>query len=180
MKTAAFPIVLVLILLALVVEPLGRQSDQAHEDSMNMARASVDNFVETVTSKGYVDNRDYTVFRQELDSTGYVFEVSLEYLKKKYQPLYDDPNNFYTFKENFEVMYDGYYTKDILTKLFPNNGTAENDPSRRYNLRPGDLFVVRINSLSETPGAELSSLILDKADPGKSYSGSGRVRNEAP
>lgn len=170
----------VLIIIGLVIYPTIRASDRTIDIAESVAEAATRDFVDSVRSKGYVDNVDYQIFIDTLSSTGVVFDVELEHYKKIYEPLYGDPLNFYTFTNQFEVIYDGYFTKDILDKLFPSSPLPPNSPDRRYEMRTGDLFNVRIVSVGKLPGSNLKVLYGGEVDKVIAYNYGGMVRDEAP
>lgn len=173
-------VTIILLIITFGFFSIYRTSDRQDELAMVIVKQAVQTFADTVRSKGYIDNRDYSELQAKLDSTGLTFETSLEYLKKRYQPLYVDPNDFYTFTEEYETMFEGYYTLDILSRLFPNNGKPDNDVSRRYNMSDGDLFYVRVNSLDTDFTAKIGSIFVDRPEIPKAWSAGGMVRNEAP
>lgn len=168
------------LLIFVIILMTASVSSDVDERSKDIAEQSTREFISAATSKGYIDNRDYQTFQQQLMSTGVVYDTVLEYRQKKYKPLYGDVNDFYTFTDNFEVYYDGYYTMEILNKLFPGNGTAEDDPSRRYNMSVDGTFTVRIKPRDTNLTATIMSVFFKTQDIRIPYSYSGRVRNEAP
>lgn len=131
------------------------------DTSDTISKQAVRDFVATAASKGYVDNRDYLDFQEKLNSTGVLYDVELTHYKKKYQPNYTDPKNYYTFEETFNVYYDQYYSGEILNTLFPNNGTEQDADIRKYTLSSGDMFKVNIKARSE----KLSQRILGAIFP---------------
>ncbi|WP_189021055.1 hypothetical protein, partial [Paenibacillus marchantiophytorum] len=115
-------------------------------------------FVDTVRGKGYVDVRDYNQFLRSLDTSNAVFDVTLERYKKVIEP-YTNPNNFGTFQQTFTVRYDGYFTKEILSTLYPSAQLADDDASRRYTMHVGDICNVRIQSRGITLAGRLRSFL---------------------
>jgi hypothetical protein len=175
-----FIAVIVLLIVTAVIMPSVRTSERHDNNAETMAIRATQEFVDTTRSKGYIDNRDYTVFTRKLDYTGLVFNVTIEYNKKRYQPLYGDPNDFYSFTDKFEVMYEGYYNEDILNILFPGNGTEQDDPSRRFNMRVGDLISVRVESMGTNVTSVLSRSTSKYPDVPIIYEDGGMIRDEAP
>ncbi|GGA17740.1 hypothetical protein GCM10008018_72340 [Paenibacillus marchantiophytorum] len=142
--------------------------------------AAITQFVDTVRGKGYVDVRDYNQFLRSLDTSNAVFDVTLERYKKVIEPTYTNPNNFGTFQQTFTVRYDGYFTKEILSTLYPSAQLADDDASRRYTMHVGDLFNVRIQSRGITLAGRLRSFLFRGQAVPIAIKKGGMVRSEAP
>lgn len=174
-------VVIILLVAAMVLYPTLRMAEKTDQMAADIATQAMREFVNVTRGKGYIDNRDYTEFQKKLSATGRTFEVSLEYYKKRYQPLYDDPNDFYTFKDSYEVLYDGYYTNTILDVLFPKNSSLPQDSlERRFNMRAGDMINVRIESIDKDPSAMLRGIFLPNQDIPIADRYGGMIVNEAP
>lgn len=168
-----------LAIICMVVYPTVVISDNAFEDAKEFTRAATQDFVNKVRNKGYVDNRDYSDFINKINSTSYTFDVEMEHYNKTYEPLYGDPNNFYTFTGNFEVIYEGYYTNEILEIIY-DTSYPEHDPRRRYNMKEGDLFNVRIYSEKRSVGSIIKGVLTREVKDVIAYRYGGMIRNEAP
>lgn len=170
----------ILIVIGLVVTSLVNSLDRLETKKEQETKVAVDKFVALVNSKGYIDNLDYTQLLHELDATGGIYEVEMEYSNKRYQPSYDDPANPATFKGTYEEIYDAYYSKDILDVLYPRNGTPEDDISRRWNMKQGDLFFVTVRGVSDSPANKLKEMITSVPGDTVYYKAGGMIQNEAP
>lgn len=173
-------VVVFLVIAAMIIYPSYRMAENQERNAQTIAVEATKEFVNITRGKGYIDNRDYTDYQRKLSSSGRVFDVSLEYYKKKYQPVYENPNDFYTFKDSYEVLYEGYFTQTILDKLFPLNGQTTNSLSRRFNMRVGDMVNVRIESLDESVASRIFSIFIPALDRKVAYYYGGMVTNEAP
>lgn len=173
-------IVIILLVICFVIFPAQRQTDRAEDTAKSFAKAAIVNFVDSVRSKGYIDINDYNVMLKSLDATNYVFDIQMEYYKKNIQPNYENPNDINTFKEDFNVRYDGYFNSTILAKLFPNTPLAEDDPNRRFNMHEGDLFNVRIVSKDKSLSDRIKSFIYRSPSVQIADQYGGMIRNEAP
>lgn len=157
-------IVIILGIFGLVVYPAIERSDDVVTIAEDYAKAATRDFVDIVRSKGYIEPSDYNLFVNKLSATNFTFEIEMEYYKKTYQPLYTNPNDYYSFTDEYETIFEGYYTNDILRVLFPSNTSVPpDDLSRRFNLYTGDLFNVRIYSEPSTIGASLKKMFSIKA-----------------
>lgn len=173
--------VIVLSIIIGVVIPAERRA-KANEDFVKgQVHAVIVEYVDSVRGKGYAEPSDYQVMLKKLDATMTNFDVTLQYNKKIYVPTYTNPNDFSTFQNTYTVQYDGYFTKDILNVLFPNNSTPSYDPSRRFPMHPGDFFSVHIESKGESALAKIQSLLYPgvKSVPVIDDYG-GMIRSEAP
>lgn len=173
-------VVVALLVIVFAIYPAYRQSEKIDDLTERAANAAVVEFVDTVRAKGYIDVRDYKTLRKKLDNTMGVFDVKMEYYKKVIQPNYDDPTNFNTFKDTFNVWYDGYYTKQILDVLYPQNTLPENDESRQFKMHQGDLFNVRIESQGATISSGIGSFLFRNQNVPIVVKYGGMVRFEAP
>ncbi|NEZ44388.1 hypothetical protein [Paenibacillus alvei] len=173
-------IVIILLVICFVVFPAQRQADKAEDTAKSFAKAAIVNFVDDVRSKGYIDVRDYKVLLKSLDATNRVFDIQMEYYKKNIQPNYDNPNDINTFKEDFNVRYDGYFNSTILAKLFPDTLLEEDDPDRYFKMHEGDLFNVRIISKDKSLSDQIKSFIYRSPNVPIADQYGGMIRNEAP
>lgn len=174
-------IVVVLLVFAFGIYPAYRQAEVTERNIRMSANAAVEEFVDTVRSKGYIDVRDYKQFLDALDASYGVFDVQLEYYKKKLQPLYATPEDYSTFQNSFSVRYDGYFNKDILKILYPTGSViAEDHPSRRFNMHTGDLFNVRLESKGSTLASRMRSFLFRSSDIAIHVKYGGMVLSEAP
>ncbi|WNS41068.1 hypothetical protein [Paenibacillus sp. MMS20-IR301] len=176
--------VIIVILLAFVfgVYPAFRQSEVVERNTKLAANAAVVEFVDTVRAKGYVDVADYERFLHTLDASYAVFDVQMEYYKKKLEPLYTNPNDYSTFQNSFSVRYDGYFNKDILGVLYPGSAAslAADAPGRRFTMHVGDLFNVRLESEGTTLASRMRSMLFQSELIPLNLKYGGMVRSEAP
>jgi hypothetical protein len=175
-------IVVVLLVFAFAIYPAYRQSEVTERNIRMAANAAVMEFVDTVRAKGYVDVRDYRQFLDALDASYGVFDIRMEYYKKKLQPLYGNSEDYSTFQNSFSVRYDGYFNKEILSVLYPNSNSIPPDdhPSRRFNMHTGDLFNVRLESKGTTLAARMRSFLFRIEGIPINLKYGGMVRSEAP
>lgn len=125
------------------------QVAQRQEDLRYLAayRALVQ-FTDAVRNKGFVTPTMYEEFVRELETTGGGYDVELEHRHKAYHPEYDDPADPTTFLNDFTVVYDAYYTSDILQVMFPAGTGQKGAP---YELQEGDFFAVTALDRSRSP-----------------------------
>ncbi|WP_166244093.1 hypothetical protein [Paenibacillus turpanensis] len=174
-------ITIVLLIFALIIYPALRTAERTEDQARLTAQAAAREFVDRVRAKGYIDVRDYSTLMKGLDSSGLVLQANFEHSKKLLIPVYDDANDPSTFKNTFSVDYQGYFTKDILEKLFPPGSSARDDhPSRRYKMNVGDLFVTRIESKGTTLASSIRSFLFRTSHVPIVFQYGGMVRNEAP
>ncbi|MEF2967262.1 hypothetical protein V3851_15600 [Paenibacillus sp. M1] len=127
------------------------QSAQREEDFRALAAYnSLMQFTDAVRNKGYISPDMYEDFAGELEAAGAVYDIELEHRHKKYHPEYDDPADSGTFKGDFTVVYDAYYTQDILPVIFPSSSAASDPGLRRYKLEAGDYLKVTLERRSRS------------------------------
>ena len=174
-------IVAALLAVALIVLfPAVQAAERAENMAVLTAYNAMVQFTDAVRNKGYLSAVMYEAFVRELAVSGQVYEVELEHKHKKYHPEYDDPADGDTFQEQFSVIYDSYYTEELLGRLFPDSG-AMDETDRLYKLETGDFFSVALTKRSKSPYQVLVGFLLTSSAAGKGaqtlYYG-GMVLNE--
>lgn len=118
-------------------------------------------FVDAVRNTGYLTSRMYQEYLDKLAATNVLFNVELEHQHKKYDPIYSDPMDLSTFQDDFSINYSGYYTKEILDVLFPNDSSI----SEKYRFSQGDYFNVKVVNQNKTLATKLSQFIYGRNLP---------------
>ena len=96
--------------LILFILPLYITFEKIDDISYSLALKITSNFVDNVTAKGYLTEEMYNDFVSELAVTGNVYDVKMEHVAKKYNPvyyIYGNDNNV------VEVLDYAMYAKDI-------------------------------------------------------------------
>lgn len=128
------------------------QTAQRQEDIRYLAAyQAMVQFADAVRSKGYISPVMYEEFIRQLEAGGGMPEVELEHRRKKYHPEYGDPANSNTFLNDFSVVYDAYYSPEILSVLFPGDPASRPKDRGQYKLRAGDYFLVTLTDHSRRP-----------------------------
>lgn len=169
---------LLAVLLLFIYPTLDAYSRQ-DDISYSLALQSVTKFVDSVRDKGYVTPQMYDDFTQQLSLTNNLYDIELQHFRKNFDPKYIDPANQGTFQDDFAVNYYGFYTEDILAKLFPNNTEPIDSAARRYQMEIGDFFYVKVTNTNETHSSLLSSFLgMGKRHPNIIIPYGGMVLNE--
>ncbi|MCG7409167.1 hypothetical protein MH117_17255 [Paenibacillus sp. ACRRX] len=143
---------ILIAVLLLYVYPASEASERQDDLSALVAHGAAVQFVDAVRSKGYITPTMYNEFERTLASTGNLYDVELEHLHKKYDPVYTNPTDPGTFQNEFEVHYDGFYSAEVKAILFPDNTWDQRDSRRRYKLTAGDFFTVKVANRNRTQG----------------------------
>ena len=80
--------------LILFILPLYITFEKIDDISYSLALKITSNFVDNVTAKGYVSKEMYNDFVTKLSVTGNVYDVKMEHLSRKYEPI------IYTYVED--------------------------------------------------------------------------------
>lgn len=174
-----------LLAVALLYMYPAMQAAQRQEDIDTLtAYNSLVQFVDAIRNKGYLSPSMYEEFAQQISLTGGVYDIELEHKHKKYHPEYDDPKDETSFKGEFTIVYDSYFTSDLLRVLYPEPlYTAEGSPEaifRKYKFETGDYIIISLKQHSKSSYDILSSLMygsMDGRDP-KGLTYGGMVLNE--
>lgn len=139
-----------LSVLLLYFIPAGESARRQDDLSRIIVYQKTAAFVDSVRTKGYITPTMFLDFTKEIETTGNVFQVEMEHQHKRYHPEYGDPANPETFLDRFSVIYDSFYTSDIMNVLFPESEQPKDEPSRRYVMSAGDFFNIKVYSLNRT------------------------------
>ena len=155
-----------LAVLLLVIYPLYEQVRSQDKLASAVVQEAAVLLIDSARTKGYLTSQVYQEFNAKLAATGNQYEIKLEHLHKRYGPDYSDPANPATFQGSFTTYYDGFYEDQILSVLFPANGAAADDPSRRYMMQVGDYIGVSVHNVNRTPAAQLRDFLLNDNSQG--------------
>lgn len=146
-------IALLLIFLWPISSSLNKQDDMSEIYVFNASTQ----FIDSVRDKGYITPTMYNQFVNQLDLTGNTYDISLEHLHKRYDPIYSDAG---VFLGGFEVNYEGFYNAQINEKLFPRNSTESiESPNRVYKLAAGDFFNLTVKNTNRTTATLINDIL---------------------
>lgn len=149
-----------LALALLVVYPLYQAAERHDDQIQTVVHQAVTEFVDAARTKGYISPQMYLQFNERLGATGNVYEVSIEHLHKKYNPVYTDPANPASFQNSFDTYYDGHYTEEIMKVIFPEANIPEDSDTRKYKLAVNDFIKVQVKNKNRTMATILNDFIL--------------------
>ncbi|MFD1175680.1 hypothetical protein ACFQ3W_05100 [Paenibacillus puldeungensis] len=175
-KVTAALLAVVLLFLVPAVQSAQREEDIRYLSAYHL----MVQFADAVRNKGYVSDTMYEDFTRELETKGSLYDIEFEHRHKKYHPEYGDPADSGTFQGRFSVIYDAYYTQDVMNVLFPDSPTTADEDERKYLLHEGDFFTVTVLDRSRSPLKMLSGWLYgDVARAGGSlFTYGGMVLNE--
>ena len=81
-----FPILISVLILFIL--PLYITFEKMDDISYSLALKITSNFVDNVTAKGYISEEMYNDFISELSVTGNVYDIKMEHVAKKYNPVF--------------------------------------------------------------------------------------------
>lgn len=151
-KITAALLAVVLLFLFPAVQTAQREEDLRVMTTYNM----MVQFTDAVRNKGYLSPQMYNDFTWELSQIGGVYDLELEHRHKKYHPEYGDPADPATFKDGFSIVYDAFYTREMLQVLFPETPSAIDPNQRKYKLEAGDYMTVSLELRTASTLAVLS------------------------
>lgn len=140
--------------------PLYQQAQRQDELTELVVHGAVTEFVDAVRTKGYITPQMYNEFNRKLGATGNQYDVQMEHMHKRYNPLYEDPSNpSSTFDNTFDIYFNGHYTEEIMNALFPTDEkTTGRYPTIGTNysgikadpMSVGDFFTVKVKNINRT------------------------------
>lgn len=144
-----------LAVLLLFIYPLSQMFQQQDSTTRNFVYIETTKLVDAVRNVGNLTPQMYEEFCAKLSATNNSYTINLEHQHKKYDPIYDDPLDMSTFKEDFNVNYSGFYTKDILDVLFPEDVSLQS----KYEFSSGDYFLVKVVNKNKTLATRVGQLL---------------------
>lgn len=154
-KIASALLAVLLLYLFPAVQTAQREADIRYMSAYH----ALTEFADAVRTKGYISPVMYEQFTRSLEAKGNLYDIELEHRHKKYHPEYGDPADPDTFQDRFSVVYDAYYTEDILGVLFSENRAAAGEEQAKYTLQAGDFFSVTVKARSRSPYDVLSEFL---------------------
>ncbi|PKM51544.1 MAG: hypothetical protein CVV02_06305 [Firmicutes bacterium HGW-Firmicutes-7] len=153
--------VVILAVLLLFIYPLNQMFQQQDSITRNFVYIETTKLVDAVRNVGNLTPQMYEEYSAKLAATNNYYDISLEHQHKKYDPIYDDPLDSSSFKEDFGVNYSAFYTDDILEVLFPE---GEITPSK-YEFSREDYFLVKVVNKNKTLATRVGQLLYGKDLP---------------
>ncbi len=182
MSSMVSKFVAVLLAAALLFVYPAAEAYQKQDDlSRLIVYNAVTQFVDAVRNKGYVTPVMYQDFLNEIQATGHDFDVQMEHLHKKYTPVYTDAADPSTFQHEIDVAYEGYYTSDVMSVLYPETAGTKDSEDRKYKMNTGDFFKVVVRNMDRTAGTIMMDFVSGTASgdaPVLAYPYGGMVLNE--
>ncbi|PKM95300.1 MAG: hypothetical protein CVU84_06370 [Firmicutes bacterium HGW-Firmicutes-1] len=144
-----------LAVLLLFIYPLIQMFQQQESTTRNFVYIETTKLVDAVRNIGNLTPQMYEEYTSKLAATNNYYNISLEHQHRKYDPVYEDPLDLSTFKEDFGVNYSAFYTNDILDILFPVDGRLQN----KYEFSRGDYFLIRVVNKNKTLATRVGQLL---------------------
>ena len=136
---------IIIAALILFVFPIKNELERQDQISRMFVLTETSKFVDSARNLGYITPIMYEDFTTKLGYTSNMYDVNITHYSKRYDPVYDDPTDISTFKDEFEVNFVGNYNYEIMTALFPQNSLGDN-----YKMSKGDYFQVKIKNTNKT------------------------------
>lgn len=159
--TIAKVFTVLLAVLLLFIYPMMEMLEQQDYTTNLFVYTETTKLVDAVRNTGYLTSRMYQEYLDKLSVTNVIFDVKLEHEHRKYDPIYTDPLDESSFQDDFAVNYRGYYTKEILDILFPNDGSN----FEKYYFSQGDYFKVKAVNKNKTLATKVVQFIYGRELP---------------
>ncbi|MDR0270862.1 hypothetical protein [Paenibacillus sp.] len=148
----------IIVILHLFMWPISSALDKQDDISQIVVMNSVTKFVDSVRDKGYITPTMYNEFVDQMALTGNTYDIQMEHLHKRYDPIYTDAG---IFQDGYNVNYEGFYNAQVNDKLFPSTSADRIDsPNRVYKLAAGDFFTVTVKNTNRTPATLINDILL--------------------
>ena len=178
-------IILVIFLFAVPILLFSTNHDNIVEDYV---QAATIDFVENVKKQGRLTEDMVNRYLQELNKTGYTYEIAFTHTRDVVAPIYDDYGNA-TGTTTYQT---SWYTDEIMGWLFTSPKLNDEDQEEldrtgqvrgqvlgEYRMYRGDYFTVDVTSKSQTTSSRVRSLLFRNADNlGITVTFGGRIEDE--
>lgn len=131
---------LLLSVVLLFVVPMYLSFERQDELIRHMIESDVRQTSDKIREIGYVDESLLNELEQELNATGYSYDLELEHLEKRFSE--EDGQ--------LKVFYEGTYTEDILAVIAG---------GQRYTCHIGDFFYIKVVNKTQTNANLLRKLL---------------------
>lgn len=147
----------VLAVVIIVLFPIYNVATRQDSVSKNVVVKVTTNFVDSVRNKGYIEEKDYQNFLNEIGKTGNTYDVELEV----YKPILIETDE----EDEYEEKYTIDYTEDILSKISNSETDIANSETsvvneNVYYLNEGYKFYVRVRNTNVTQAQVLLDRLL--------------------
>lgn len=147
-------VALFLAVLLLFIFPILNMFENQDDTTQVFVLTETAKFVDSARSLGYITPTMYREFAYKLSATNNIYEVEMEHYHKKFNPVYDDPTDDTTFKNDFSVDYWATFTGEIMEVLFPDSSTGSN-----YEMSKGDYFIIKVKNKNKTAATKIQEIL---------------------
>lgn len=116
-----------------------QRQDEIVEEKVDLETTKL---VDSIRTKGYISADMLNKFQSQIGLSNYMFKVDIVHEKKMYVPIYDDPNNLNTYKGDYEIHYENFYTKDIYDYIYKQK--------KNYQLSADDFITIKVQNKVKT------------------------------
>lgn len=155
-ETLSKIIALVISILLLFIFPVENMLTRQDDITRTVVLNETAEFVDSVRNLGYITPLMYMQFTHALSTTGNIYEISMEHIHYRIDPIYIDKDDMTSFQHNYNVNNRVTYTDEIINRLFPENP----DQDRYYYLSKGDIFKVKVVNINKTPATKVQQMLL--------------------
>jgi len=148
----------IIAILIMGIWPIYTAYNSQDSSSRIIVMNTVSKFVDSVRDKGYMTPKMYQDFEDQLFLTGNTYDIQMEHLHKRYDPVYNDEG---TFQDSYKTDYEGFYNTQINNKLFPPGNENMSDPSRVYRFTKGDFFSISVKNTNRTMATLMSDMLFN-------------------
>lgn len=113
---------------------------------------AVTEFVDRSNAIGYISEENYLKFTQRLSNTGLLYDVEIVH----YNAI-ALPDTEHASPAEYITQYEATYTEDILSSVFPDNGS-----DGLYQMKNGDFLSVSLTNKTSTIGMQIYNFLVGR------------------
>lgn len=156
-------ITIILLVLLMVIFPLYNFFERQDDMSYNLVLKATSNFVDEVMNNGYIDQRSYTNFVNELGNTGNVYDIEIEAHRKVLTASEVNGENVDEYSEQSYIDYNDDIFNSLETDT-TSNLMQRSIKNNIYYFNPKDEIYVKVKNSNMTMAGSLFNVIIPASD----------------
>ena len=156
-------ITIILLVLLMVIFPLYNFFERQDDMSYNLVLKATSNFADEVMNNGYIDQRSYTNFVNELGNTGNVYDIEIEAHRKVLTASEVNGENVDEYSEQSYIDYNDDIFNSLETDT-TSNLMQRSIKNNIYYFNPKDEIYVKVKNSNMTMAGSLFNVIIPASD----------------
>lgn len=140
-------IIIILLAIALIVLPAYYSAEKMDDICQVQVQNETTKFLDNIQTKGYITEDMYIHFINQLDSTGNIYDITLEHMHTVVDPETDESGAVIGYEE-YGI---SFYEDEILETI--------KDGKKAYRMAKGDYISIMVKNRSDTMSDEFDKML---------------------